>query len=328
MSNSLRDALSGTAVSNAASGANQSLRDVISGAISGVSGVLQSGSYERGPSNFNASLLGGNDNGGGRNGNRVYGGYGGYGGGYGSAGPTANQRKAGNLLGSIVGYNAGTIKNNFDNMMDAFDIADKQNEKLRDANILFGEQSASADWFPQLYKLQIVDQEMKKKMGPALRGSGMYDLTDKVSGAFDLINGETLKTMRDNANNANLSYFETLAQNNNSRNEAAADVENALRELAADYQSQLVNIHPDLATGMDTGKHTMTPPDWLDTDFYDEHKVEAATPDKQGLYRPDKAVSTAWDSGVASSDRNTIQSAFGSYWDRMNRGYDQRRRQA
>ena len=148
------------------------------------------------------------------------------------------------------------------------------------------------------------------------------------AGAFDLINGETLKTMRDNANNANLSYFETLAQNNNSRNEAAADVENALRELAADYQSQLVNIHPDLATGMDAKNHTMTPPDWLDTDFYDEHKVEAATPDKQGLYRPDKAVSAAWDSGVASSDRNTTQSAFGSYWDRMNRGYDQRRRQA
>ena len=301
----------------------------IVGSASGIFADRFGSDYAIGPGNIgNGTSTGDDDGSGGGGGGYGYGGYGygGYGGG--SSGPTANQKKAGSLLGSIAGYNADTIKNNFDNMMDAFDISDRQNESLKDMNVTLAKQSANADWFPQLYKLQVVNQELKKRAGSGTRGSLLYDMADRIAGAFDLINGETLKTMRDNTNNALLSYFETKAQNINSRNEAAADVENALRELAADYQAQLVNIHPDLAIGMDTENHTLTPPDWLKTDFYDENKVDAAIPESQGLYRPDKAVSTAWDSGVAKSDKQTASSAASSYWDRMNRGYDQRERQA
>lgn len=301
------------------------------GSIAGMLGGGKSdGNQAIGPGNIGPGTSSGDNNDDDNSDRRGgYGGYGGYGGrGGGSSGPTANQKKAGNLLGSITGYNADTIKNNFDNMMDAFDIADEQNENLKNANIMLAKQKANADWFPQLYKLQVVNQELKKRAGSGARGSLLYDMADRIAGAFDMINGETLQTMRDNTNNALLSYFETKAQNINSRNEAAADVENALRELAADYQAQLVNIHPDLATGMDTGNHTLTPPDWLKTDFYEANKVSAATPETQGLYRPDKAVSTAWDSGVAKSDKPTASSAASSYWDRMDRGYDQRKRQA
>lgn len=307
---------SGNWVSNA-------ITDAISSAI-GTSGV--------GPGNIGGNLATDDDSqvsddpSGGYNGYTY--GYGSYGSGAGSAGPTDNQKKAAGNLGAIVGYNADTIKDNYGDMMNVYDVADEQNEAARDNNILLARQNASSDWFRQHLKLQRTASALNDRSGNAMRGSYLYDYRDLLGTADDNIDAETLDTQRENVNSALMSYFETAAQNVVNRNEAAADVEKGLRELYADYMAQLNNIHPDLATDIDAANHTLKPSDWLSTDFFDSHRTEAITPDRQGFYRPDQANTSAREQGLTGGNYNTASSAIGSYWDRMNRGYDQRTRQA
>lgn len=258
-----------------------------------------------------------------------YGGYGGGGGGGGSSGPSQAQKDAAAALGAVVGENADNLRDNYKNMMDIYDVSDQQNKNLLNANLLIAKQQASADWFPQHLKLQRTASALNDRSGNAMRGSYLYDYRDTLATADDLIDSKTLDTMRQNENSARLSYFEALAQNILNRNESAADVEKSLRELYADYVAQVNNIHPDLAKDMvDTENHKLNGVDWLDTSFFDEHRVEAAEPEIAKLYRPDRANETAREQGLKNHGYNTASSAVGSYWDRMNRGYDQRERQA
>lgn len=253
----------------------------------------------------------------------------GYGGVGGDTGPSQNQKDAAANLGAIVGENADNLRDSFDNAMSNLDIADEQNRRLRDANVLVARQAAGSDWFRQHLKNQVVTSELVKKMANGLRGSLLYDFRDLYGTVDDMIDAETLDTQRENVNQSFLGYYEALAQNVNARNEAAADTESALRELYADYLAQLNNIHPDLAQDkLDTEGHAVKPTDWLSTDFYGSHVTQAAEPETQGLYRPDRANTEAVESGTRRGDTSRASAALRSYWDRMDRGYDQRTRQA
>lgn len=257
------------------------------------------------------------------------GGSGGSGGGGGSSGPTDDQKKAFGNLGSITGYNADTLRDQYEDQMSIYDIADKMNQLLRDENIKQSKQKAGSDWFRQHLKLQDVASSLNDRSGNAMRGSYLYDYRDLLAEADDNIDSETLDTMRDNANQILMSYFESKMDDVNNRNQAALATEQGLRELYADYMAQGNNIHPDLvADQMDTEGHTLKENAWLKTGWFDDHKVEAAEPESQDLYRPDAANSSIREKGLQDGGYNTASSAIGSYWDRMNRGYDQRTRQA
>lgn len=256
-------------------------------------------------------------------------GYGSYGSGAGSAGPTENQKEAGKNLGAIVGGNADTLRDYYDDMMSVYDTADEMNLNLLNKQQADSKAQLGSDWFRQHMKLQRVTSALNDRSGNALNGSYLADYRDLIAAADDNIDSETLDTMRENANNLNNSYFETLAQNINNRNEAALDTEQGLRELYSDYLAQLNNIHPDLVKDyLDTEGHNVKPMDWLQTDFFDSHKREAATPETQGLYRPDRANETAREQGLTGGRYATASAANGEYWNRVNAGYDQRPRQA
>lgn len=266
------------------------------------------------------------DGGSGGRGGNVYG-YGG--GGRGSSGPTDEQREAAANLGGIVGYNRDTILGQYDDTMATFDLADQQNRNLRDNNILLAKQDAGSDWFRQHLNLQRTASALNDRSSNAMRGSYLYDYRDLLATADDNIDAETLDTQRQNTNQVLQSYFEAVAQNNVNRQEAAMNTEQGLRELYADYVAQINNIHPDLASGLiDTKKHTLNPTDWLSTDFFDSHRRDPMSPDRQAFYRPNQANTEAREKGLTGGNYNTASSAAGSYWDRMNRGYDQRTRQA
>lgn len=255
-------------------------------------------------------------------GNRTYGGGG-------STGPSDEQRRAFDNLGGIVGYNADTLKDQYGDQMGIYDIADQMNQNLRDENITQAKTKAGSDWFRQHLKLQRTASALNDRSGNAMRGSYLYDYRDLLAAADDNIDAETLDTQRENINSALLSYFEAKADDVNNRNQAALATEQGLRELYADYIAQGNNIHPDLVQGqIDAKNHTLRGSDWLKTDWFDDHLVQAAEPERQGLYRPDYANDSAYRQGLKGGNYSTASSAVGSYWDRMNRGYDQRTRQA
>ena len=310
----------GSALAGAIQNAASTAKDTMNAIASGGSGSA--------PSPWGSASVSSSLGGGGGGYGYGYGGYGGYGGG-GSSGPTDAQRKAKDNLGAIVGENADNLRDKFNNAMNNLDIADEQNRLLRDANTLIARQAAGGDWFRQYLKLNRTASALNDRSGNAMRGSSLFDYRDILAAANDMIAAETLDTQRENVNQSLLGYYEALAQNVNARNEMAADTESGLRELYADYLAQVNNIHPDLvADKLDTKNHSVKPADWLPTDFYGSHVTQAAKPETQGLYRPDRATTDAVEGGVRRDDANHASAAARSYWDRMERGYDQRTRQA
>lgn len=247
----------------------------------------------------------------------------------GSTGPTDEQKKAFGNLGAITGENADTLKDQYEDQMSIYDIADRMNQSMRDENVRQAKQKAGTDWFRQHLKLQRTASALNDRSGNAMRGSYLYDYRDLLGAADDNVDSETLDTMRENENSILMSYFESKMDDINNRNQAALATEQGLRELYSDYIAQGNNIHPDLVEGqIDRGNHSLKGSDWLKTDWFDSHKVEAAAPDSTDLYRPDRANNQARENGLNNSGYNTASSAVSSYWDRMNRGYDQRERQA
>lgn len=256
------------------------------------------------------------------------GGYGGgSGGGGGGGGPTQKEQDAFGNLGALTGYNRDTVTGQYDDQMSVYDTADQMNQALRDENIRQAKQSAGSDWFKQHKKLQSTASALNDRSGNAMRGSYLYDYADLLGAADDAIDSETLDTQRENVGQALMGYFESKMEDVNNRNQAAANTEQGLRELYADYIAQGNNINPDLVNGLiDRAGHNLRSSDWLNTDFFESHRVEAATPEKQQLYRPDAANQGA--NGLRDDGWNTSSSAAGDYWSRMRAGYDNRNRQA
>lgn len=254
---------------------------------------------------------------------------GGGGGGGSDDGPSDEQKEAAANLGGIVGYNADTLRQAYDNAMKVYDVSDQQNEYLRDLQLKQSRRKAGSDWYAQYQNLQSTVGALADRAGNATRGSFLYDLRDAIARVDDQQDAETLNTMRENNQSVRNSYFEALAATNNSRNDLAQQTESNLRELGADYAAQLNNIHPDLAADViDAEGHTLNMPDWLDTEFFDDHLREAVKPEDELFYRPDRANSTAWDKGLLTGDQNTASAANADYWQRLNSGYDNRNRNA
>lgn len=259
------------------------------------------------------------------------GGGGGWGyGGYGSSGPTDNQKDAFGNLGAIAGENADILKDAFDTTTDVLDEAQKGNQYLRDMNMKSIARTSTADWYKDYMGLQGVYTGIKKKNDAGFSGSLLYDMNDTLSNALDVVNSNILNTMRENRDSVLASYYESLMQNINSRNESAADTEKALKELYSDYVAQGNNIHPDLIGDLidKTGHGLNAPPDWLDTDFYESHKASMPKPEESNFILPDQAHEQIRQQGLSKRDNNIASAAMSSYWDRLNRGYDQRGRQA
>lgn len=256
--------------------------------------------------------------------------YSGGGGSSASSGPSDEQNRAFGNLGAITGANKDTLENKYADTMDMLDVSDEQNRNLRDVQKIQAKRKAGDEWFSQHKKIQDVVSQVVDAAGQAMRGSFLLDYKDTLADQDDTIDEAVLRSMRENINSIDNSYFETLAQNINNRNEAAINTEEGLRELMADYIAQGNNIHPDLVQKyIDTAGHKIKGDDlgWLKADgFYEGHKKEAAKPDDFSFIRPDMANHGA--AGLDTGGSNISQSVSGDYWQRMNSGYDQRKRQA
>lgn len=250
---------------------------------------------------------------------------GGGGGGGSSSGPTPEQQKAAANLGGIVGWNQQTLLNAAKQADTIFDISDQQNENMRNIETIQNRRNAGNDWYTQQQKLQSVTQQLRDAGGNAYNGSALYDLWDMIARKDDMDDVETLNTLRENLNTVDNDYFNAIMATLNARNEQYMQTESNLRELMGDYAAQLNNIHPDLAAPViDTANHTLIPPSWITTSYFDGHVRQAIEPTEQELVRPDNAASENWSRGLVTGQRNNNQSGNNSYWSRMMNGYDRR----
>lgn len=271
------------------------------------------------------------------------GGYGyGYGGGGsgGSSEPTPEQEKAADNLAAITNYNIGSTKGKAKQGDKVFDIADKGAKLQQLTSTKQNKRNAGNDWYTQQQKLQSVANWLSDTSGNAMYGSFYNDLNDLIARKDDMDDVAVLNQMRENQNQIDNDYYDTIMSNVNARNEMYMDTEANLRELAADYAAQLNNIHPDLAEDiinnkkntLDTGKTGKKDSDksssfqFPDTSYFDSHVRQAVKPKTQGLYRPADAGQQA-DVTNRSNRRSTSQysdSANTDYWARVRKGYQRR----
>lgn len=240
---------------------------------------------------------------------------------------TDRERKAADNLGGIVGYNADTVRQAYDNANRVYDVADQQSKNLQAVQTTQNKKTAANDWYAQQQKLQSVVANLSDSMGNAANGSSQYDFWDMIARKDDMDDASTLDTMRKNQNTIDNAYYEAIMQNNNSRNDQAMQTEKDLRELAADYVAQMNNISPGMVDEnelVDAENHTINVPDWLDTSFFSDHVREAITPEDQGLYRPDSAASDNWAQYLLTGQRNTASSSSPDYRSRLVQGYQRR----
>lgn len=253
------------------------------------------------------------------------GGYGGYG--SGGSGPTPQQQTGWNNLGGVTGWNMQSellSPQQADKIYQASLDSNKNFQKLRtDQN----KQNIGNDWYTQQQKLQSVASHLADTSGNAMYGSFYNDINDAIARYDDMSDTASLNQMRQNQNEIDNDFNEALMSINNSRNEMYMDTEQNLRELAADYVAQGNNIHPDLVQGyIDTEGHTLNPPDWLQTKYFDEHFIPAAEFETQPLYRPENAAALADQARLVNKETNSMFKDSGNmdYWSRMRKGYQRR----
>lgn len=260
-------------------------------------------------------------------------GYGYGGGGGGSTGPTDAQKKAGKALEAIAAYGADTLTGKAGQADRVYDINDQGSKNLMQFQSENAENKAGAEWFSNLLKEQSVYDSSRDKMGNARYGSGALDLNTDVQRVHDATASGVLETLEDNLNSIDTDYYQALQSSINGRNEMAMDTEAKLREGAADFASQLVNIHPDLATGeegdngqvIDTDGRKVNIPDWLPTEYFDGHVREAVDPERNGHIRPDAATQRASEAGLGQGAATTQSAANRRYWEALTQSYGQRK---
>jgi len=281
-----------------------------------------------------------------------YGGYSGYGyggngssGDAGSSGPTESQVKAAKALAPIVAYGNETLTNKADQANRIYNDQDKANKRSMQAQVANARIQALNEWFSRRLKLQGVMGSNRDKMGNAAYGSAYLDWLTDSQMQHDRDSTEVLETYEANLANIWNDYYDSLQQSRNGRNEFMMDTEAKQREGFADYAAQLVNIHPDIATGEYTGTaenndegekwpnvvdingRKLNAPDWLKTSLFDENYKGPVSYKNayMHLIRPDAARQKAYSANRKASRQRTSGSANRNYWSSLTRDYGNRR---
>lgn len=254
-----------------------------------------------------------------------------------SGGSTNDPNRTAENLGAVTGYNADTIMQQQAQTKELFDIADEQNKRLWENQTRQSRQQSSDEWWQQQKKLQATRNQLANSLGVnGGYGSNWATLNDLVKYADDDIDVSTLTQLRQNLNAANDDYFSSLAQNNNSRNQATMENAAALRQLYADYAAQINNMRGEANQyssqsgyngetwndepyeGMfDFPGKTLNIPGWLDQgDIWNQYKVGAAKP----IYDSDLR-DTDMSNAPKNNSSNTGQSANDDYWAKVKSSY-------
>lgn len=219
---------------------------------------------------------------------------------------TDNERKAAANQNALAKYNAETTKNQYNQLMANYDMADKQNRSLADVQRTQNSRGSEVDRFQAQRNLRNSAVGLLGSMGNALASSTTDNFMTMLRDRQDNDNVNYWNALQENQNSVENSYDESLNSNNLSRNEAAINAEYALRGIEADNAAALNNINPDLFVAPGTGDAAFG-----GTGFYDANKVKPNEARLQGYLMPDASRQEARKVGT------TYRPTGGGYFDRL-----------
>ena len=231
---------------------------------------------------------------------------------YDSAEVTDREQKAADNLGSIAGFNAGSTKNQLQQQLGNYDLADQQNRTLADVQRKQNSRKSASERFGANKKLQTSVGGILGAAGNALNGSSVYNLIDMLKTRKDLDNAEVWNSLTQNQNAVENAYNESLNQNVLSRNDVASTAEFGLRGIEADTSAQLNNINPSLFVSPGEGASSVGA-----TGTFEANKRPANKAELAGYIMPENAQ------GEASRESKPNKKTGGSsYYDRLMNQYN------
>lgn len=230
--------------------------------------------------------------------------------GYDSGEITDRERQAATNQKDLAGWNADTVKRQHAQQMGIYDMADQQNRRLADVQLIQNSRKTEADRFEAQRDLQNAALGLFGSMGNAMNGSTLGNTMYMLGDRNDKENQTYWNQLQQNQNAVENAYDESVNQNNVARNQASSNAEASLRGLEGDLAANLNNINPNLYE---------SPSGTYSDGFYDANKVEANMAKLAGYLIPEGSIR----SDTVYNSRNKV--GGNSYFARLMNKFNGRR---
>ena len=170
---------------------------------------------------------------------------------------TERERRAAEHQQELGRFNADTIKNQLDQQIANYDLANRQNRRLADVQLIQNSRKNSTDRFQAQRDLQNASLGLLGSMNQAMQGSTLGNFMRMVQDRADKDNVDFWQQLQENNDQVENSYDESVNSNVVARNDAVSNAASQLRGVEGDTAANLNNINPNLYVAPGTG----------DTDF-------------------------------------------------------------
>ena len=146
----------------------------------------------------------------------------------------------------IANYNAKSAFDQFQKQMSNYDMANKQNEALRDTQFKQASRKSEAERFEAQRQLQNAALGLFGSMNQAMNGSTVGNTMRMLENRNDADNSTYWQQLMDNRNAVQNAYDESFNQNQIAKRDAAINALKAVQDINSDLSSNLNNINPNL----------------------------------------------------------------------------------
>lgn len=185
-------------------------------------------------------------------GSRSYSSSGGGGGGGGNAvqsGPTDAEKKAAANQTAISKQNIRDVQAQLARQLANYDLADKQNKALSDAEIRQYQRKSSEDRFEAQRDLQAASLGLFGTMGTAMNGNTIGNFMDMLRKRNDKENNTNWSQFQVNRDQALNTLNDSINRNVVARRDAMQNAEKSIRDIESAWRANLNNINPELFPG-------------------------------------------------------------------------------
>lgn len=159
---------------------------------------------------------------------------------------TDREKLAAKRQKALAKSNANALKDQLDQQIYTYDLADKQNKALRDLQLKQNARKSETDRFEAQRNLQNAALGLFGSMNQAMNGSTVGNAMRMLEDRNDAENDIYWQQLQDNQNSVRNAYNESYAQNQIARRDAAVNATKAIRDIQGDLAANLSNINPNL----------------------------------------------------------------------------------
>lgn len=232
---------------------------------------------------------------------------------------TEREKLAGQHQQQLGGFNADTIKNQLAQQIANYDLANRQNRRLADVQLIQNSRKNSVDRFQAQRDLQNAALGLLGSMNQAMQGSTVGNFMRMVRDRADKDNVDYWQQLQENNDQVENSYDESVNSNVVARNDAVSNAQSQLRGIEADTAANLNNINPNLYVEPGTG----------DTNFgsgeiYDQNKAAENRARLSGYAIPANAQRSRYISRNQLGQERQRRTGVSDYYSQLLNGFNGR----